>query len=199
MTSPTPHTTSAGPSPSHSRPTKAIGAMWSCSKPSQPSRASRWTRNASCHAWWPCTTTNGLEARNAATASTPDTASLRHCFQPATTSGTSRNTPGYLKPVARPTAMPASSSRPDTSNASETATPRVSGTSVTAACEYATWIVQTATTAAATTPAAGVPKARRPSHQVAAIADVARTTPTIRAVRYDGSFCHAWNGALTYI
>src|SRR6266550_2778493 len=138
---------------------------------------------------------NGLEARKVAMASTADTASLRHCFHPATTSGTSKKTPGYLKPIARPIAMPASSSRPDTSSASEAATPSVSGTSVTAACEYATWIVHTATAAAATTPAEAVPKARRPSHQVAAIATVASTTPTIRAVRYDGSSCQSWNGA----
>ena len=70
---------------------------------------------------------------------------------------------------------------------------------MTAACEYATWIVHTATTAAATTPADGVPNARRPSHQAAAIAAMASTTPTMRAVRYDGSLCQAWNGALTYI
>ena len=60
--------------------------------------------------------------------------------------------PGYLKPVASPTAMPASSIRPETMRASATPTPRVSGTSVTAAREYATSIVQTATAAAATTP-----------------------------------------------
>src|SRR5580765_5759037 len=142
---------------------------------------------------------NGLDARKAATVSAPDSASLRHCFQPATTSGTSRKTPGYLKPIARPIAIPASSSLPVTSSVSATATPSVSGTSVTAACEYATWIVHTATTAAATTPAEGVPNARRPSHQAAAIAARASTTPTIRAVRYDGSSCQAWKGALTYM
>ena len=80
----------------------------------------------------------GLDARNAATANAIDRASLRHACQPATTSGIKRNTPGYLNPVARPTAIPASSSLPLTSNASAVATPSVSGTSVTAAREYAT-------------------------------------------------------------
>jgi hypothetical protein len=79
---------------------------------------------------------------------------------------------------------------------SATATPSVSGTSVTASREYATWIVQTATAAAATSP---VPYALRPSHQVAAIAPSERTTATIRAVRNEGSSCQAWNGAFTYI
>ena len=70
---------------------------------------------------------------------------------------------------------------------------------MTAACEYATWIVHTPTAAAATRPAEVVPNARRPSHQAAAIEAVASMTPTMRAVRYDGSFCHAWKGAFTYI
>src|SRR6185437_2025068 len=99
----------------------------------------------------------GLVARNASTASPTDTATRPHCFQPATTSGTSRNTPGYLNPIASPATRPPSSSRPVTSSARQAATPSVSGTSVTAAREYATWIVHTATTEAATTPADTVP------------------------------------------
>src|SRR6059058_3827094 len=98
--------------------------------------------------------------------------------------------------MAAPTASPASSRRPFTISARATATPSVSGTSVTAAREYATSIVQTATTAAATTP---VPYARRPSHHAAAIAPSEMTTSTILAVKNDGELCHAWNGAFTYI
>src|SRR5947209_2890379 len=107
---------------------------------------------------------NGLEARKAATTRTPDTASRRHCFQPATTRGTSRKTPGYLKPIARPIATPASSRRPDTSRASDAPMPSVKGTSVTAACEYATWIVHTPTAAAPARMAASA--VRRPPHRV---------------------------------
>src|SRR5207247_11461900 len=148
------------------------------------------------HARWRCTSTKGLDAKNAATASTIPTASRLQRCQPATTSGTSKKTPGYLKPVASPTAMPANSILPLTISARATATPSVSGTSVTAVREYATWIVQTATTAAATSP---VPYARRPSHHAAAIDPSDSTTATMRAVRNDGSSCHAWNGAFTYI
>ncbi len=74
----------------------------------------------------------------------------------------------------------------------------VSGTSVTATCEYATCVEQTATAAAATRPALR-PYATRPSHHEPATAPTPKTATTSRAARYDGSCCHAWNGASTYI
>jgi len=86
-----------------------------------------------------------------------------------------------------PTAIPASSSGPRTISASATTTPSVSGTSVTAMCPYATFVVSTATIAAATAPASALPYARCASHQVAATAPTASTTTPIRAARYDGS------------
>ena len=106
--------------------------MWSCSKPSQPCRASRCTRSASPTALERWTTKYGLVAQKAAAAAASPIASRRHCRQPATTSGTSRKIPGYLKLIAIPAASPASSIRPATISASATATPSVSGTSVTA-------------------------------------------------------------------
>src|SRR5436189_185765 len=176
-TSPATAMISAGPSPCQSRSGNAIGAMWSCSKPSQPLRASRWTRNASCQAWRLCTRTNGLDARNAVTISASESARRRQRCHAATISGTTRKTPGYLKPIARPDATPASSRRPDTISASAAPTPSVSGTSVTASCEYATWVVQTAVATAATAPAT-LPYADRPSHQAAAPAPRAATSGT---------------------
>ena len=100
--------------------------------------------------------------------------------------------------MARPATRPASSIRPETRRASDAATPSVSGTSVTAIREYATSVTSTATSAAATA-AAGTPYARRPSHQDAAIAPSASTSTTIRAARYDGAPCQAWNGASRYM
>src|SRR5215471_6339261 len=132
-----------------------------------------------------CTMKYGLVAANA----TADN---------AIPSGTSRKTPGYLKLVAIPAARPASSIRPITRSVSETATPSVSGTSVTAMREYATCVVSTATATPATIPARS-PYARRPSHHDAATAPSASTITTIRAARYDGCDSHAWNGAITYI
>ena len=106
--------------------------MWSCSNPSQPWRASRCTRSASPTALERWTTKYGLVAQKATAEATRPIASRRHCRQPATTSGTSKKIPGYLKLIASPAATPASSIRPATINASATATPSVSGTSVTA-------------------------------------------------------------------
>ena len=71
--------------------------------------------------------------------------------------------------------------------------------SVTDSREYATCTVHTATIAAATAAAVAFPNARRASHDVAAIDPSAKTTATIRAVSSEGSSCHAWNGAWTYI
>ena len=189
-TSPTAAMIKTGPNPCHSRSTNAIGAAWSCSKPSQPCRARRWTRNASCSAWRRWTRTKGLDARKHAIIRPTPEASRRQAPHAATTSGTTRKTPGYLNPVARPAAAPASSIRPDTINASDAATPSASGMSVTASREYATCTVQTAAAAAATAPACG-PYARRPSHHVAATDATANTIATMRAVRNDGSDCHA--------
>src|SRR5512133_429536 len=172
--------------------------MWSCSKPSQPLRARFWMRYASATALPKCTKKYGLVRANAATQDAAPIATRRHCPHAATTSGTSRNTPGYLKLVARPAATPASSIRPVTSSASDAATPRVSGTSVTAMREYATCVVSTATQAAATGPASP-PYARLPSHQVAATAPTASATTTSRAVRYEGCAANASNGASKYI
>ena len=134
-TRPSTATASAGPSPAQSLPVNEKSANESCSKPSQPSRARRWTRLASSQAWPGWTSTYGLVARKAATASPAEAASLRHFPHPATTSGTSRNTPGYFALAARPAATPAHSSRPVTASASETAISAVIGTSVTAVCE----------------------------------------------------------------
>ena len=100
--------------------------------------------------------------------------------------------------VARPATSPASSIRPETSSASDAATPSVSGTSVTAIREYVTSVTSTATSAAATAPA-GPPYARLPSHHEAATAPSASISTTIRAARYDGELSHAWNGASRYI
>ena len=61
--------TSTGPSPAHSFPLNEKSAHESCSKPSQPSRASRCTREASLHACCGWTRTNGLVARKARIAS----------------------------------------------------------------------------------------------------------------------------------
>ena len=80
--------------------------MWSCSNPSQPCRASRWTRSASPSALERWTTKYGLVAQKAAAAATSPIASRRHWRQPATTSGTSRKIPGYLKLIAIPAARP---------------------------------------------------------------------------------------------
>ena len=71
--------TSTGPSPAHSFPLNEKSAHESCSKPSQPSRASRCTREASLHACCGWTRTNGLVARKARIASPTEIASRRHC------------------------------------------------------------------------------------------------------------------------
>jgi hypothetical protein len=60
---------------------------------------------------------------------------------------------GYFNPAAIPMATPAAGRRPAIMRTSATATPRVSGTSVTAIREYATCVTSTAVTAAATKPA----------------------------------------------
>src|SRR5690242_6259618 len=106
--------------------------MWSCSKPSQPCREMFCTWYARDSALPKCTMKYGLVAANATADSAIPTSTRRGCRQPTSTSGTSRKTPGYLKLVAMPAARPASSIRPITSSVSETATPSVSGTSVTA-------------------------------------------------------------------
>ena len=126
---------STGPIPSQSRIANATGAEWSCSNPSQPSRASRWTREESLQASPGWTRKYGLVAKNAAAAIAIESASRRQRRQPATTSGTSRKTPACFALVASPAARPASSSWPPTANASEQATPSVSPASVTAARE----------------------------------------------------------------
>ena len=66
--------------------------------------------------------------------------------------------------------------------------------SVTAMREYATEVVSTATTAAATAPAAP-PYARSPSHHEAAIAPRPSTSTMTLASRYEGELAKAWNGA----
>src|SRR5262249_62263856 len=123
------------------------------SKPSQPRReisCTSYARESALRKW---TKKYGLVAAKAASDRPSATSVRRHSRQLTSTSGTSRNTPGYLKLVAIPAARPASSIRPVTSNASETATASVSGTSVTAIREYVTCVVSTATAAAATIPA----------------------------------------------
>ena len=119
---------------------------------------------------------------NPTTRSPSETARRRNCRKPTTASGTASSTPGYLKPVATPAARPAHSSRPVTASASETATAAVSGTSVTATCEYATWVEHTATAAAATSPALR-PYATRPSHHEPATAPTPKAATTSRAAR----------------
>ncbi len=198
IASPTAAISSTGPSPLQSRCANATGAEPSCSNPSQPARASLFTREASAQACRGWITTNGLVTTNPTTRSPSETASRRNWWNPTTASGTASSTPGYLNPVATPAARPAHSSRPVTARASDTATAAVSGTSVTATWEYATWVEQTATAAAATSPARR-PYATRPSHQDPATAPTPKATMTRRAARYDGSCCHAWNGASTYI
>src|SRR5215468_3708077 len=190
--------TSTGPKPCQSCPVNAIGAMWSCSKPSQPCREMFCTWYARESALEKCTKKYGLVAANATADRARPTSARLHSRQLTSTSGTSRKTPGYLKLVAMPAARPASSIRPLTSSASETATPSVNGTSVTAMREYATCVVSTATATPATIPARS-PYARRPSHHDAATVPSASTITTIRAARYDGCDSHAWNGAITYI
>ena len=85
----------------------------SCSKPSQPSRASRWTRRGVAQAWCGWTSTYGLVARKASDReSERDRRAGATAPTPATTSGTSRKTAGYFALAASPAATPAHSSRP---------------------------------------------------------------------------------------
>ena len=123
---------SAGPKPSQSLPANAIGAAWSCSKPSQPVCAQRSTRHASPAACRKSISTYGLVAAKATTASATPIARRLHRPHAAATSGARRMIPGYFALAASPTASPASSIRPETISASATVTPTVSGTSVTA-------------------------------------------------------------------
>ena len=140
--------TSTGPSPAQSFPLNEKSAHESCSKPSQPSRASRCTREASLHACCGWTRTNGLVARKARIAS-PSGDRQPPPLPPRRPRRTARagRRPGYFALAARPAATPAHSSLPVTASASDTVISAVIGTSVTAACEYATPIVSTATTA----------------------------------------------------
>ena len=141
--------TSTGPSPAHSFPLNEKSAHESCSKPSQPSRASRCTRRGVAPrlaaggrgrtGWW--RGRRGSRVRREI-AEPPPPPPRRP--RPAARAG---RRPGYFALAARPAATPAHSSLPVTASASETVISAVIGTSVTAVCEYATPIVSTATTA----------------------------------------------------
>ena len=84
----------------------------SSSKPSQPARASRCTREMSSQAAPAWMSTNGLVSAKPATASAAARPSARHLPHPATTTGTAAIAPGYFADAASPTASPAHSMPP---------------------------------------------------------------------------------------
>ena len=141
-----------------------------------------------------CTSTNGLDARNAATASPTPTASRRHCFQPATTSGTSRKTPGILE-TRREADGDACELDPPSHHQRQRHGHAERQRDVGDRLARVRDLDRADRDGRGRDTRPPLPYALRPSHQAAAIAPSARTTATIRAVRYDGSSCHDWNGA----